>query len=453
MRYLSLVFILIAFSSACCLTGNISILPGLPEVESILDLDELRDDRVRLYSLPGCCWPEDREVEGLLPHRSDEPIYSGLDAMVIDQFRILQNRRFALLTNATGLDQNLEQGLELMLANGIQPQILFEPEHGLYGAMDDIARDGVRRTLKHGIRIVSLYARDRRPRPKYLDGLDLILVDIKNLPVRCYTYISTLSYILEAANRQNIEVMILDRPNPYGFWQAQGSYLNRDYTSFIAEAPVPFLYNLTPAEYALYMQHIRYPRLRLSVVQVSGYERDQVDASLRRAWINPSPNIPSFESALVYPGVVFFEGVNFSLGRGTTRPFIYSGAPYVDSAIVLEHMRRLNLPGVEISEVSFKPNASKFKGQLCHGIQINPIATSFDSLRTGYEYMRIIRNLYPRLFKYSRRKDRRNPVDMLWGGREYRDAIESNLSYDEFKSGWQAEALQFEEMVESYRLY
>ena len=384
--------------------------------------------------------------------QSGRPLFTGLDALSQDNFGLLRGRSFALLTNSTGLDRNLKSGLDLMLQAGVKPALVFEPEHGLYGHYDQAGPDGVRYEPVRGLRILSLYAKRKRPAPRHLAGLDLIVVDIQSLPVRCYTYISTLTYLMEAAERQGIELMVLDRPNPYGFWRAQGSMLDPRFASFVGTAPVPFLFSLTPGEYAYYMASTRFKRLNLSVLRVAGYERKHTDGVLRQSWINPSPNIPSVESALVYPGLVFFEGTNFSLGRGTTRPFVYSGAPWLDSKTVVEELRKLRLPGVQIAEVVFTPTASKYKGETCRGVQILPVSTDFDPLRTGYEYMRIIRINHPHQFQIIGRGGKFF-MDRLWGGLEYRRAITNYTTWANFRDSWKDQAADFEDRVERYRLY
>ncbi|MCR9141547.1 MAG: DUF1343 domain-containing protein [bacterium] len=443
---------------ACCTTSEIGLDQAGRPVRTILGIEKRAEGRITLYDLPSSCWPDapDRGDHGdgeLLPTRSEDPLFSGLDAVSIDHFALLKNRRFALLTNATGLDRNLDRGLELMLEAGVRPELVFEPEHGLYGYLDEPGPDGFQRDRKHGLRVLSLYSKRRKPAPEHLAGIDLIVVDIANLPVRCYTYVSTLTYLMEAAEENGIELLIFDRPNPYGFWQAQGSFLQEGYTSFVSEAPVPFLYSMTPGEYANYMADLRFHDLKLSVVQVAGYRRVEIDAPLRKSWINPSPNIPSLESALVYPGMVFFEAVPFSLGRGTTRPFVYSGAPWLEAELIVEGLRELNLPGVEISEVSFRPTASVYKNQTCLGVQLTPVSSRFDPLRTGYEYMRLVRKLHPDRFRLRKDRQGRHFIDKLWGGPAYREAIEADIPYDRFRRTWFREAEIFEEIVERYRLY
>ncbi|MCP5485015.1 MAG: DUF1343 domain-containing protein [Spirochaetales bacterium] len=447
--------LLVWFSTSCCSVNLLEIDPFLSDIVTRLELESRQEGRIRTYRLPDCCWPETPEAEGeqLLPVRSRQPLYTGLDILALEDFALLRHRSFALLTNATGRDRSLTSGLDLMLAAGVRPRLVLEPEHGLYGYLDAPGADGIRLDPRRGLRVLSLYSSRRVPDVSHLVDIDLLVVDIQNLPVRCYTYVSTLTYLLELAAAQNIEVLVLDRPNPYGFWHAQGSMVREDYRSFVAEAPVPFLYSMTPGEYSQFVADLLFPDLRISTIAVAGYRRQDLDAPLRASWINPSPNIPGLESALVYPGVVLYEGTNFSLGRGTTRPFIYSGAPWLNSALVAEQLRALQLPGVEITEVSFQPSASLYQGQICHGIQINPVSTRFDTLRTGYEYMRLVRRLHPDQFRFLMQSDGRPRIDVLWGGPGYREAIQADLSYEDFRATWSDQAAAFEELTAPYRLY
>lgn len=378
-------------------------------------------------------------------------VLSGLDIAATTGFRILDGRRFALFTNATGRDRELNSTLDLLVSSGHRPELILEPEHGLYGA-DDALHTGMYRVEPDtGIRVLSLYSQIKRPGSAGLAGLDTLVIDLQNLPVRCYTYVTTLTYLLEDAEQAGLEVLILDRPHPYGIWRAAGSIVEENYLSFVATAPVPFLYSMTPGEYAVFMARHRFQSLRLRVIRVHGFVPDQMDWVLASSWINPSPNIPDLESALVYPGFVFFEGTNVSVGRGTTRPFVYTGAPWMKEKLVLEELRKLNLKGVRMGSVVYTPSASLYAGQQVRGIQFHPYSKEFDPLRTGYEYMRIIKRLHPAYFRIV--GGRSFFMDRLWGSASYREAIEADLSYEEFRSLWQNDSIAFERLTAGARIY
>ena len=439
---------------SCCWSSSIR-LPYLPSIQTLFDLELRQESRIRIYSLPSCCQPNlsrPRKNE-ILPYKTKKGILTGLDSMVIDKFSLLKKRSFALLSNSTGRDSRLTQILELMLAAKVRPSLLLEPEHGFYGSMDRKGKRGLRRESRYGLPILSLYSNKPFISRRHLRNIDLILVDIQNLPVRCYTYISTLNYLMQVAESNGIELMILDRPNPYDLWKPQGAYLQSSYKSFVGMAPVPFLYGLTTAEYALYMADLRFHNLYLEIVKVEAYNPKRARVHLARSWVNPSPNIPSLESALVYPGLVFFEGVNYSLGRGTTRPFVYSGAPWLKSKKILKALKALKLSGVSISEISFEPNASHYKAKHNFGIMIIPKTIKFDPLRTGYEYMRLVKKYHPRHFKFLRSKNRIFFIDKLWGGNGYRHAIQSDLSYQDFRKTWESDTKHFRKVIKKYRLY
>jgi beta-N-acetylhexosaminidase len=188
------------------------------------------------------------------------------------------------------------------------------------------------------------------------------------------------------------------------------------------------------------------------VVKVDGYNKKKYLYGSGVNWINPSPNIPAYDSALVYPGVVMFEGTNISLGRGTTRPFVYSGAPWMDSASVVAELRALNMRDVRFSEVVFRPNDSIYKGIVCKGVQITAIGRSFDTLRVGYEYMRIFRRLHPYFFRFKGRTGNYF-TDRLWGSPDYREAIEADMNFKDFEALWKADEEEFRRRLEGIRLY
>jgi len=246
-------------------------------------------------------------------------------------------------------------------------------------------------------------------------------------------------------------VLILDRPHPYGMWPAMGSMLETGFESFVGTAPVPFLYSMSVGEYAIYMAKHRFLNLKLRVVQTEGFKPGKVDWVLAQSWINPSPNIPDLESALVYAGLVFFEGTNISLGRGTTRPFVYSGAPWLKDKQVLDELRKLNLKGVRFATVTFTPSTSLYANRHVKGIQFHPYSKDFDPLRTGFEYMKIIRKLHPDQFRFIGYGS--YFIDKLWGSALYRSAVEADLSYEQFKSMWTEDAASFEKMTKSSRIY
>ncbi len=444
----TILFVLLLLLGGCA--SGMEYIPG-KSIETDMDMELREGGRIAFFRMSGMTRPEQSSGRFTGGSGSDLSI-TGLDEMSSDGFALLKGRRFAVLTNPTGVDRNLTSILYLLLEKNIRPGLVFEPEHGMFGFMDEPGKDGFRVDPSTGLEIYSLYSSRRKPESEVMRDLDLVVVDLQNLPVRCYTYISTLTELMESAEKAGVEVMILDRPNPYGFWSSRGAMLYSGYESFVSKAPVPYLYSLTLGEYAYYMAEVRFTKLKLSVVKVEGYSRNNYNTVLSASWINPSPNIPSFESAVVYPAVVFFEGTNVSLGRGTTRPFVYSGAPWMDSREVVRRLKALHLPGISITDVIFRPTASLYKGKVVRGVQIIPHSIDFDPIRTGYEYMKILHELHPRQFKIMNRRGQYF-IDRLWGNNVYRKSIESDLTYEEFSSSFESEANLFATEVEKYRFY
>ena len=436
--------------SAC--SGACKVFENKISSSTTLRPTPFQGDRVVVYR--GLNIPGGRENSGnVFAFRSSRPVLTGLDQLRQIDFELLKNRSFALLTNNSGRDRELSDILQLLLNRGLPPALVLEPEHGLFGNHDDHLKAGVRVDRKTGLRFLSLYsANKKKPSSKDLKGIDLMVVDIQTLPVRCYTYISTLYYILGAAEKSEIEVMILDRTNPYGIWDARGQFPEKRLRSFVSLVDIPFLYSMTPGEYGLYAATTQFKRLRLSVIPVLNFRRRVYADNLSLPWINPSPNIPSPESSLVYAGMVFLEGINLNLGRGTTRPFIYTGAPWLDEKKVLEELVKLNLPGVQLGTVVFTPTSSKYAGRVCRGIQFHPLTSSFDPIRTAYEYMRVIKRLHPQRFEFSHGK-KGYFLDRLWGSNWFRLSVVRNLPWDSFHRPWRTVGIEFEKQVAPYRLY
>ncbi|GIX42400.1 MAG: hypothetical protein KatS3mg129_2133 [Leptospiraceae bacterium] len=408
-----------------------------------------------------CVYSPRRKLLKIIQHNSNhnklynlsaKEVITGLDIAEADQFHFLNQTKFALLTNSTGVNKDLNNILEILIHHNKKPSLLMEPEHGIFGSEDEVFNQIIRYEKHYQIPILNLYSRIKKPPLNYLKQIDSIIIDIQNLPVRCYTYISTLTYLLETADLLQKEIIILDRPHPYGIWKPMGHFLQEGYESFVGEAPVPFLYSLTPGEYAIYMALYKYTNLKLKVIRMENFIPEDINWTLANTWINPSPNIPDLESALMYVGMVFFEGTNISVGRGTTKPFIYTGAPWLNNNLVLKELQKLKLKGIKFGLIEFRPTYSLYKGELCKGIQFYPISSEFDPIQVGYEYMRIIKKIHPDKFQFKF-SGNHYFIDKLWGSDSYRISIETDLHYKEFRNLWQSESDFFYQFIQNIKLY
>jgi uncharacterized protein YbbC (DUF1343 family) len=298
----------------------------------------------------------------------------------------------------------------------------FGPQHGFLGQTQDNMVEW--KSCEHQrlrIPVYSLYADHREPTAEMLEGLDVLLIDFQDVGSRYYTFVWTLYLSMRACERCGIAVVVLDRPNPINGLTTEGPVLDPNYKSFVGMHPVPIRHGRTIGELAQQFRDEAFPKCELSVLPMKNWERAMWFDQTGLPWVMPSPNMPTLDSASVYPGMCLFEGTNISEGRGTTRPFELFGAPFIDAEKLCTELNALKLPGVFFRENYFQPTFQKFAGHLCGGAQIHVInRNSFRPFETGIEIIRAIRSLYPDQFEwkqppyeYEREK---LPIEILLGG-------------------------------------
>jgi uncharacterized protein YbbC (DUF1343 family)/CubicO group peptidase (beta-lactamase class C family) len=306
------------------------------------------------------------------------PVMSGLDVLAAENFARLGGRTVGLLTNQAGVDARGRRAVDLLTAAPrVRLKAIFAPEHGLTGeAIGNIphGRDAIT-----GIPVWSLYGAERRPRGAMLGGLDALVVDLQDVGVRYYTYLTTLLYVLEEGARHRIPVFVLDRPNPITGKIVEGPLMDSDLRSFTGPHPIPVRYGLTIGEFARMVAAERRIPVALTVVPLAGWTRALWHDQTGLPWVNPSPNIRSVTQALLYAGVGLLEGTNLSVGRGTEAPFEMVGAPWIDPATLAEAMNQRGLPGVSFEPVLFTPSADPHAGTQVGGVRLR--VTDRDALR------------------------------------------------------------------------
>ena len=322
----------------------------------------------------------------------------------IDQFNklkeVLGNKRLGLITNPTGINKEGIPSYEI-LNNHFNLVALFAPEHGIKGNVPA----GVRfesyydETLK--VKVHSLYTKDKRPTKEMLDDIDTLVIDIQDGGSRFYTYIYTMAYAMEACKEHNKEVVILDRPNPLSR-TCEGNILDSEYRSFIGYFPIVQRHGMTIGELALMFNEEFKIGCKLTIVSMKGYNPDLYYDELGRIMVPLSPNYPNVETGVLYNGTCIFEGTNVSEGRGTTLPFRYIGAPYIDGTVLANKMNEEKLPGVWFRPVYFTPNVSKHQGVMCSGVDVIVYDRQlFEPVTLGYTLLYKIRELYPNDFKVN----------------------------------------------------
>lgn len=304
------------------------------------------------------------------------PVLTGLDVLVREGFSRLRGKSIGLLCNQASVTRDLRYGLDLLVpehrAGNLKIQAVFGPQHGLFGHTQDnmIEWEGAVDD-RTGIRIFSLYGERREPTPAMLDGVEELVVDLQDVGARYYTFVWTMSLCMKACEPLGIPVTILDRPNPIGGEQVEGTVLQSGFESFVGQYSIPTRHGMTIGEMARYLQARYFPRLNLNVVEMEGWEREMYWEHTGHPWTMPSPNMPTVDTAVVYPGACLLEATNLSEGRGTTRPFEIFGAPYLDSWRFAEGLGSLRLPGCTFRPLPFEPTFNKHKGKLCGGVQLH----------------------------------------------------------------------------------
>lgn len=300
---------------------------------------------------------------------SPGPVLSGLDVLVAEKFQSLAGRKVGLVTNQTGVDSKGRRGIDLLAAApGVRLKAIFSPEHGLSGeAVGDVPHGRDPRTR---VPIWSLYGADRRPTGAMLNGVDTLVVDLQDVGVRYYTYLTTLVYVLEEGARRRLPVVVLDRPNPLTGRIVEGPLLDPDLRSFTGPHPIPVRTGLTIGEFARLVVGERQIPVSLTVVTMVGWHRGLWYDETRLPWVNPSPNVRSVTQALLYAGIGLLEGTNLSVGRGTDAPFEIVGAPWLDPEPLADAMNLKGLPGVRFEAVAFTPSAEPYTGQQVGGVRL-----------------------------------------------------------------------------------
>lgn len=396
------------------------------------------------------------------PPRRARPVLSGLDVLVEDGFALLKGLSVGLVCNPTSLDRRLRHAADLFHeAPGVRLAALFGPEHGVRGDVQYMAAVRAGRDPKTGVPVHSLYGSDAQslcPAPRHLRGLDALIFDIQDVGTRFFTYQATMLFCMEAAARAGIGFFVLDRPNPIGGLAVEGPALRPGFGSFCGVHDIAVRHGLTVGELAgLYLEE-RGLALALGVIPCRGWRRGMHQRDTGLPWIFPSPNMPTPETALVYPGMCLLEGTNLSEGRGTTRPFELFGAPWLDGARLAESLSAERLPGVRFRPVSFVPTWDKHSGIRCQGAElVVDDREAFRPVRTGLACVATARAQAPGKFNW-----RTEPYefvadvpafDLLCGSAREREAIEGDAGWRVMSAAWKPEEQAFSKRRAGHLLY
>jgi uncharacterized protein YbbC (DUF1343 family) len=384
-------------------------------------------------------------------------IVNGIDILPQAFEKIVGARSFALVTGSAAVDGCGRPVYQVVrqLA-GKRLRAIWSLQHGFFiDKQDNMVLSPSQAWPELDLTVRSLYGKNLLPEPDWLDGVDALLVDVFDVGTRVYTFVNHLVLLLRWLSGRNIEVIVLDRPNPLNGVQTEGPLCREDHFSIVGALPVPMRHSLSVGEYLSYALSYYNLDLQLTVVKARNWRRRDFFEGI---WTYPSPNMPSLAAAVVYPGAVLLEGTNLSEGRGTTRPFEFAGSPFLDHFRLGAELEKLPLPGALFIPVFFKPEFSKFAGQLCRGLLVQVRDRSvFRSFAVYYELIRLVRQLHPGDFRwqappYEFEFDR-PPIDMICGSERIRKAIEKNIPFAGVRPGIEHELAAFNEAVRPFLLY
>ncbi len=387
-------------------------------------------------------------------------VLTGLDRIESLWPRDLKAARAGLVAHPASINGGLEHAKDaLRRSKKIRLTALFGPQHGIHGQTQDnmVEWEGFR-DPGTDLPVYSLYGKTRKPGPEMLADIDALVIDLQDVGSRYYTFIWTLDLCMQACAETGKAVVVLDRPNPVGGRVTEGPVLDPEYASFVGLRPLPVRHGMTIGEIGLYLRDGFYPGLDFTVVPMEGWKRTKWFDGTGLPWVLPSPNMPTLETALVYPGMCLLEATNISEGRGTTRPFEIFGAPFIHPETLIKRLREFKLPGVAFRPLHFQPTFQKHAGTVCGGAQIHVIDRErFKPFKTGVAVLKAIHNTYPREFAWKQPpyeyEEVKLPIDILAGTDRLRKDIEAWADLKDMEAWWKEEARAFEKIRKKYLIY
>ena len=366
--------------------------------------------------------------------------------------------RAGAILNPTSVTEDLRHLADVLHERKVVAA-LFGPEHGVRGDIQYLEKVADARDPRTGVPEYSLYGKDfasLTPRDEHLRGLDALIFDVQDVGSRYYTYLATMGLAMRAAAKHKLRFLVLDRPNPIGGIAVEGGVIHPGFESFVGLWPVCARHGLTGGEYARFINEAIGCDLR--VIPMQGWRRDLYFEETRLPWVMPSPNMPTPQTALVYPGMCLLEGTNLSEGRGTTRPFELVGAPWLDPQRLADDLAREGFEGVAFRPCSFAPTWDKHKGQRCHGVQIHvAYPRGLDAIKLGVAAIVHARAQDPAKFRWRTERyefvEDKPAIDLLTGSAAFRTKAEEGASVSQLCALWEADRAAFARERERFLLY
>lgn len=390
----------------------------------------------------------------------DTAVRPGIEVLLEERASELAGSPLGLIAHPASVTPALRHSADAVAGHPeLDLAALFGPQHGARGEkQDNMIESASYRDPRLDVPVHSLYGDVRKPTPEMLEEIDVLLYDLQDVGVRIYTFVWTMTLAMEACRDAGVRFVVLDRPNPIGGDLREGPLLRRGFESFVGLHPLPMRHGLTPGELARLANDEFGIGCDLDVIPCRGWTRDRWFDETGLPWVFPSPNLPTLDSCIVYPGTVLLEGTNLSEGRGTTRPFELVGAPYLDPHAFAEVLEAHRLPGVRFRPCSFEPTFQKHRGRLCGGCQIHvDDRRAFRPVRTGVAIIHAARELAPDAFAWREPpyeyEEEIPPIDILWGSAGLREGIDAGAVPSEILSGAREEVDAFTARAGPHLLY
>lgn len=388
-------------------------------------------------------------------------VITGLESVLNEFPAKLKGKRIGILCHASSVTREFIHISDIFYRKkDCKLAALFGPQHGIHGQTQDNMIEW--QTQIHpvfGIPLYSLYGKYRKPTPEMLAGIDVLLIDMQDVGARLYTYIWTVKLCMEACTEAGIPVWLLDRPNPISRLSSDGPVLKKEYFTFVGGALIPLCHRMTIGEMALWIKENYYQDCDLNVVRMKNWRRSSLFSDTGLPWIIPSPNIPTVQTALVYPGTVLIEALNLSEGRGTTIPFELFGAPFIDQESLKKNLDNRHIDGCAFRTHDFIPTFHKFYGELCHGLQIHITdIDSFKPVSVAFEiFNAIIETTEPDSLKFNlppyEYEYKLMPFDILSGDSGMRESLISRNNIRIEKERWSQEIEEFRKEFRKIAIY
>ncbi|GAB2569306.1 exo-beta-N-acetylmuramidase NamZ family protein [Gracilibacillus alcaliphilus] len=378
----------------------------------------------------------------------------GLEVFIYRDFKKYQGKRIGLVTNMTGVNQQLVPAVDLFFEHpDINLVALFGPEHGIRGD----AKEGEKVTAfvdpDTNLPVYSLYGETRKPAKEMIELVDVMVLDLQDIGSRYYTYIYTMANVMKACHEYNKELVVLDRPNPISGMKVEGNLVEEAFRSFIGLLPIPNRHGMTIGELAsLFKGEFGY-HCELTVIPMQGWERWMYQEDTGLLWVPPSPNTTTQDMMILYSGTCLIEGTNLSEGRGTTRPFEWIGAPFINGQQLARKFNERNLPGIIARPVTFSPTYQKYAGETCQGVQLH--VKDRESLNALYATILLVKDIlemYPDKLKFIQYSDRYT-FDLLTGTDKLRKDLLNNRDMEDFFTSCYQQSLDFDRRRKNYLLY